>query len=304
MKHTIYWNEKYTGAEFAFDTTRKSGHIADTLGHEHISDPATQGHFNLQDADEAIRKAITPEYYEALQTGGPRAQSNGFQWDYGIWEMALNSTLGVINAASEAYKNKTIAGSLSSGLHHADHDGGMGFCTVNGLAVAANFMLEMNPSMKIVILDFDAHCGGGTVRTLRHLGIDQQVKQADISTNYFDEYAEDETHFILKANSGDAYIEQMQTAFDLLWGDQIDLVLYNAGTDPYPSISHADLAYRDQVVFSEAYKANIPVAYVLAGGYTSSQTMDELVQSHINTINKAEAQIEWWEKEKVDTLTV
>lgn len=92
MKHTIYWNEKYTGAEFAFDTTRKSGHIADTLGHEHISDPAKQGHFNLQDADEAIRKAITPEYYEALQTGGPRAQSNGFKWTtvFGKWHSTLH----------------------------------------------------------------------------------------------------------------------------------------------------------------------------------------------------------------------
>lgn len=304
MQHTIYWNEKYTGAKHAFDTTRKSKHIADAIGHEHISDPAKDGHFNLQDADEAIRKAITPEYYEALQTGGHMAESNGFKWDYGIWEMALNSTLGVINAASYAYKNKTIAGSLSSGLHHADHNRGGGFCTVNGLAVAANFMLEMNPSMKILILDFDAHCGGGTVRTLRHLGIDKQVRQVDISTNYFDDYAEDDTHFILSAHSEDEYIEQMQNAFDLLWDDQIDLVLYNAGTDPYPRISHADLAYRDQVVFSETYSADTPVAYVLAGGYTHAQTMDELVQSHINTINKAEKQIEWWEKEKSDKLTV
>lgn len=295
MKHTIYWNAKYTGAKHAFDTTRKSGEIADAIGHENITDPA-HGQFALADADKAIKDVITPDYYEALQCGTPRAlaQSNGFTWDYGIWEMALNSTAGVINAAHTALKGENIAGSLSSGLHHADHRSGGGFCTVNGLAVTANFMLQNDPALKIVILDFDAHCGGGTVRTLRHLGIDRQVRQYDISTNTFDDYTEDDTHTVTIAENDDDYLHQVETVLDTMSGEQIDLILYNAGTDPYPNISKEMLGHRDQEVFSAAHKAGTPIAYVLAGGYTWGQTMDELVQSHVTTINKAETQLEQW----------
>ncbi len=298
LDYKLYYNNKYTEAEHAFDTTRKSKFIAETLGYEQVSNPSLM----TPQAHEYIARSISPQYHQDLQDGGPLASSNGFKWDRGIWQMAVNSTAGVLSAVESALKDG-ISGSLSSGLHHADYHGGSGFCTVNGLVVAAKYMTSIHGiGRHIVVLDFDAHNGGGTVNSLRTLDLDENVDQYDLSTNLFDEYVQDDTHTITIATNDEDYLNSVDVILETMGTP--DLVLYNAGTDPYPSISHADLAYRDQVVFSEAYKANIPVAYVLAGGYTSSQTMDELVQSHINTINKAEAQIEWWEKEKVDTLTV
>lgn len=278
--HKIYWNNKYTGAKHAFDTTRKSQEIVNTIGEHNITDPE----FALTIAEPEIRIATNPYYYEALQTGNPQflAESNGFEWDYGIYEMALNSTAGVIAATHWAYLHNTVAGSLSSGLHHASHNKGDGFCTINGLAVAANMWEDLH----IIILDFDAHCGGGTVNTLRYLGIDNRVEQYDISTNMFDEYRTDPTHNIFIAKNNTDYLQTVDRILDDM--KRPELILYNAGTDPHPTISHDTLAERDNTVFQYAKDTGTPIAYVLAGGYTYAQTMEQLVQSHINTLDAAE----------------
>ena len=279
--HPIFWNEHYTGAQHAFDTTRKSAEIVEKIGNKNVTDPKEM----LTEAYVEIRTAIDALYFEALEKGDPLylAESNGFKWDYGIYNMAINSTAGVMSAAAHALDHNTVAGSLSSGLHHADHKHGSGFCTVNGLAVTANWLYDHH----ITILDFDAHCGGGTVNMLRHLQIDGRVEQYDLSTNNFDEYTQDVTHNIVISTSDADYMRQVDKIVDNI-NLNTDLVLYNAGTDPYPRISHNTLAERDATVFQYCKDNNIPCAYVLAGGYTMSQTMDELVQSHINTLDAAE----------------
>jgi len=279
--HPIYWNKHYTGAEHAFDTTRKSEEIVKTIGEENVTDPTNM----TKDAYVEIKTALDGLYFDSLEKGDPLylAESNGFKWDYGIYQMVLNSTAGVMSAAAHAIDHNTVAGSLSSGLHHADHKHGSGFCTVNGLAVTANWLFDHH----VTILDFDAHCGGGTVNMLRHLNIDDRVEQYDISTNGFDEYDQDETHNIKIARSDTEYIDAVNETLDKVKLNT-RVILYNAGTDPYPTITHQTLAERDNIVFQWAKQYNIPIAYVLAGGYTMSQTMDSLVYSHINTLDAAE----------------
>jgi len=278
--HKIYWNHHYVGAEDAFDTTRKSENIVNTIGANNITDP----HHMIHVADKAIRHGLDIDYYGALKTGIPSqlANSNGFNWEPGIWEMARNSTAGVI-AATQTALNQGIAGSLSSGLHHADQNTGAGYCTVNGLAITANWYNDTH----ITILDFDAHCGGGTVRSLRHYGIDHRVEQYDISTNKYDSYREDETHTINIVKNDNQYLRYVDQTLENI-NPNTDLILYNAGTDPYPIISYATMQQRDSMVFMHAKATNTPIAYVLAGGYTWEQTMADLVQTHISTIEAAE----------------
>tara|TARA_B100000902_G_scaffold274579_1_gene260423 strand:+ start:2323 stop:3261 length:939 start_codon:yes stop_codon:yes gene_type:complete len=300
LNYKLYYNEKYTGAKHAFDTTRKSKSIAEALGEDNVVDHTAyiSTYDWLELANHWIARSISPRYYRALQTGdSPLSSSNGFSWDKGIWEMALNSTAGVMAAVESALAYK-VAGSLSSGLHHADTEGGMGFCTVNGLAVAANWILngvfqvdngfdsKLNVN-HVTILDFDAHNGGGTVHSLRALEIDDRVDQYDLSTNTFDSYREDDNHTIAIANNDDEYLNTVAVILETMNQDT-DIVLYNAGTDPYPEISHEALAERDKLVFDYCVQNDIPCAFVLAGGYTWGQEMDSLVQSHVNTIYAAE----------------
>ena len=276
----IFYNDKYVAPSTDFDTLRKSALIAERIP-ELIHDPSCM----VDEATKQIKKAHSPQYVKALRTGDPGylSETNGFNWDEGVWEMAVNSTAGVLAACktvlSPEMNAPKIAGSLSSGLHHARTGSGSGYCTVNGLAVAAYSFKNLD----IMILDFDAHCGGGTVNMLRDLGIDHRVSQYDLSTNMFDEYDEDENHMISIADNDENYLGKVRSILASI-DARYDLVLYNAGTDPYPRISHKTLEERDRQVFERCVYLNIPCVFVLAGGYTFSQDMNSLVRSHLSTI--------------------
>ncbi len=287
----IFYNDQYTAPAYAADTTRKSRLIAEKIGLDKVIDPS----WDLASTIEQICAVHDLDYIESLQSGIPNylAESNNLRWDSGIWSMAINSTAGVLAACETAYRGidklslpSIISGSLSSGLHHAHTKGGAGFCTVNGLAVAANAFDDM----RITILDFDAHCGGGTVEILRTLGIDNRVYQYDISTNMYDKYKEDDNHLIMIADNDADYMHDLNLILDYLvdW-DNTDLILYNAGVDAYPEISHNTLAHRDELVFNKCVSTTTPCAFVLAGGYTNDQDMDSLVQSHMETIYAAQS---------------
>ncbi|MFM8440469.1 MAG: hypothetical protein ACKN97_04185, partial [Acidobacteriota bacterium] len=76
----------------------------------------------------------------------------------------------------------------------------------------------------------------------------------------------------------------------------VDLVLYNAGMDPHGSaggVSGIDsdvLSQREKLVYRWAGGLNLPVAFVLAGGYTGRITMEELVKLHRLTLREASNQ--------------
>ena len=286
----IFYNDQYVAPAYAFETTRKSKLIAEQIGLDKLTDPSS----GVAHAIEEISLVHDIEYIESLQSGTPNylAESNNFKWDSGIWSMAVNSTAGILAACETAYRGidkltlpSIISGSLSSGLHHAHTKGGAGFCTVNGLAVAANAF----DSLRIAILDFDAHCGGGTVEILRTLGIDNRVYQYDISTNMYDRYEQDDNHLILISDTDEEYIQDVNMVLDFLvnW-DETDLILYNAGVDAYPEISHNTLAHRDELVFNKCVSTTTPCVFTLAGGYTDHQDMDSLVESHMATIYAAQ----------------
>lgn len=292
----VFWNKQYIGAKHAFDTTRKSQDVAElvkaTKDQTGIALRAPTDEF-IRKSENLIHELLTPEYVRALATGQPEwlASTNGFPWDEGIWDMAVHSTAGVLEATDWALNTGGNYGSLSSGLHHADNRHGSGFCTVNGLAIAA-FYAAQQGARRVLIVDYDAHCGGGTHRFLKGLGM-EWVDTVDLSTSEFDDYNVDERpNDILIVQRGRDEDKYLTIAKELL-GDiegSYDLVLYNAGVDPHPAVSFDGLARRDQIVFDRLREAQIPSAFVLAGGYTSSYTKEALAQAHMNTILAADGQ--------------
>ena len=294
---TIYWDNKYVAPEHAFDTTRKSELVADLIVETHeetgIALAAPKIEF-LGKAESLIETLLDPKYVEALRTGVPisLASSNGFEWDEGIWDMAVHSTAGVINAIYETEKRPfgSVNGSLSSGLHHADNKRGMGFCTVNGLAVGAYYAhTEGHAKKKVLIIDFDAHCGGGTMSFITSLGMDW-VDQLDLSTNGFDSYVAAGNHeLVIHRGDERSYLQEVWSLLDAVEWDDYDLVLYNAGIDPHPRISVNGLAQRDELVFNRIFQETLPCGFVLAGGYTTSYgTIEEVADTHFNTVLASE----------------
>jgi acetoin utilization deacetylase AcuC-like enzyme len=87
-------------------------------------------------------------------------------------------------------------------------------------------------------------------------------------------------------------MRSMERAFALIAERKPDLLLYQAGADPYRedpysplNLDHDDLVERDRAVFRFAKRHGIPIAGVLAGGYTKDVT--KVVDVHVNTFRAA-----------------
>ncbi len=158
----VFYSPAYVGSAYVFETTRKARWVADSLAATPIPGVALVEPRPLTRA--GLEQVHGPKYVRAVETGEPRylAESQGFVWDAGLWSTVLASNGGVVAAALEAL-DSGMAGSLSSGLHHARRSSGAGFCTFNGLVLAAR-AAQAAGAESVLVLDLDAHCGGGRRR--------------------------------------------------------------------------------------------------------------------------------------------
>lgn len=245
-----------------------------------VPTPATRADLEL---------AHSPDYVDAVLTGTPAdlANSSGVgEWDEGLARSVLASTGGVIDAVSHVITHGGAACSLSSGLHHARRESGRGYCTVNGLAVASRRAI-LAGAARVLIVDLDAHGGGGTARIISG---QPEIEQIDVSVHDFDRYLSqpNATYFpAWLSRDGDEYLFTVETALGSVADPRsIDVVLYNAGVDVHRlaggigAIDTDTVRRRDRMVFEWAGSHGLPVAWVLAGGYCVGLGMDGLVDLH------------------------
>lgn len=196
----LYYSPAYVAGQCDFETRAKARWIADSLRKRPI-DGVTIVKPESCSVDELLT-VHNPLYVKAVKTGKPKvlAGSSGLGWDADVFGAVCASNGGVIDALNDALDGDGNAGTLSSGLHHAKANYGHGFCTFNGLAVAAT--IAAFSGARILILDFDAHCGGGTHSIVE---TNRDIAHCDISICRFDEYKpKDRSKF-------DAYFEGRNT---------------------------------------------------------------------------------------------
>lgn len=171
-----------------------------------------------------------------------------------------------------------IAISPTSGFHHAGHAYGGGFCTFNGLLVAAIQAHQQGLADKILILDFDQHYGDGTADIIKRLKLD-----------YI-------TH--VTANKSYDTARSAMAASDILSSGIMeagyDLVLYQAGADIHVNdplgglLSTAQMAQRDANIIAGCSLYNVPLVVNLAGGYQRdlNGTIEPVLALHRETIRQ------------------
>jgi acetoin utilization deacetylase AcuC-like enzyme len=144
----------------------------------------------------------------------------------------------------------------------------------------------------VLILDLDAHCGGGTFSLIEE---DPRIRQLDIGLNALDAYWMNGANTLDIVRDVDKYLPMVRERLDETAGD-FGLCLYNSGMDPderclvggVAGITAGVLRRREQIVFDWAKQRKIPIAFVLAGGYTGATlSADELVKLHRLTIETA-----------------
>lgn len=277
----VYYSPEYVGSAYAFETTRKARWVAESLAASPIAGVELVRPEPL--SWEQVAGIHDPDYVRAVQTGVPShlAQSQGFAWDPGLWPMVLSSNGGVVAASLDAI-NRGISGSLSSGLHHARRGLGAGFCTFNGLVIAAREAIAAGAG-SVLILDLDAHCGGGTESLIAG---DPRIWQVDVAVNSFDYYGAlgrcgqlggGRRCWLRVVDRADRYLPTIEQglAEAAQHGPYFDLCLYNAGMDPFEGcdtggltgITEEMLAMRERLAFAWCREHCTATAFVLAGGY-------------------------------------
>lgn len=286
----VYYSPKYGLSGCSFDTTRKAKWIADSLTHSPMPNVELVEPEPL--TEQQVSDVHDPGYVRSIKTGTPRelAESQGFDWDAGLWPMVLSSNGGAVAAALTALEHG-VAGSLSSGLHHARAESGMGFCTFNGLVLAAKAALGAG-AKSVLILDLDAHCGGGTASMIAS---DDRIQQVDVSVCTLDRYRTDSQNRLAVVNNAAEYLPTVKRLLNQLdrEGQTFDLCIYNAGMDPFEGcdiggvegITLQILDARERLVFEWCQQRHLPVAFVLAGGYVGSRlNQNRLVELHRKTL--------------------
>ena len=244
----VYYSPAYASAAHGFDTTRKARWVADSLaaapvpGVELVAPPLLTA--------EQVEEVHDPGYVRAVRTGQPRglAESQGLIWDPGLWTTALASASGTVAAALAALRDG-VSGSLSSGLHHARRGSGSGYCTFNGLALAAGAALHAGAG-SVLILDLDAHCGGGTASLIEG---NPDVWQLDVSVRGFDRFEASDRMTLDVVREAAEYLPTVRRRLDELdaRGARFGLCLYNAGMDPHEDCSSGGLPVITTEVLAE-----------------------------------------------------
>jgi acetoin utilization deacetylase AcuC-like enzyme len=256
-------------------------------------------------SDEDLLRVHTPEYLRAVATGEPRAlaESQKFPWSETLAESVRWTNGGCIAAVLAALEGG-LSGNLASGFHHSHADHGEGFCTFNGLAVALERARAERKIRRGLVVDLDLHYGNGTAALL---STRPELFALSIYGNWYRdnrayrdvtaERAPDTANAwsvpVPAGAGGAAYLEileqHLEPAIDRA---APDVILYQAGADPYREdpyspldLGHDDLLARDELVFRTALRHGIPVAWVLAGGYTPD--VRKVVEVHLNTFRAA-----------------
>jgi len=268
----LFFSPDYVRSGHAFETTRKSQWIVESLHREPMAGIELLAPDPLSETQ--LREVHDPSYVTAVRTGEPLplAESQGFSWDPSLWSMVCASNGGAVAAALAALA-EGVAGSLSSGLHHARRDRGAGFCTFNGLALGVRAACAAGAGA-ILVLDLDAHCGGGTHSLVAD---DPHIWQLDIAVSPFDDYAPTARTTLDLVRDAAHYLVVLQSRLQVLEAEApaFDLCLYNAGMDPFEGcsigglrgITRSILEERERLVFDWCGRRRIPVAFVFAGGY-------------------------------------
>ena len=234
--------------------------------------------------EEELEAIHSREYVASVLSGAIESIAAG-TWSKKLVKSILATTGGMRDATNEALRNGR-SGSFSSGLHHARTDAGMGFCTFNGLALAA---LEALKKVKSVgILDLDAHCGGGTADILKS---NKRVRLADVSVCSYDSWTPTakSRHFIQVVDKPKTYLATVEEALKSLEG--VEFLIYNAGMDTHEragglkGITLEIIQEREMRVVEWARAQNVPIVFALAGGYTwSGLTLKEVAELHLETV--------------------
>ncbi|MBT1701395.1 histone deacetylase [Fulvivirgaceae bacterium PWU4] len=187
-----------------------------------------------------------------------------------------------------------IAMNIAGGTHHAFTDRGEGFCLLNDIAIAANYLLSEKLAKKILVVDLDVHQGNGTAQIFRN-----EPRVFTFSMHGANNYPLVKENSDLDIGLADFtddtfYLRTLDTNLkNLLDTVQPDFIFYQSGVDILAtdtlgrlSISREGCKQRDRLVLELAHRNKIPLVASMGGGYSAD--FRDIIEAHANTYRLAQ----------------
>jgi len=203
--------------------------------------------------DEEIHLAHSPFYIKALRAG---ETTNGFgNNDPNLLRQAFRAAECNVTAAKYAVTHGGNTFSLTSGAHHATLDKSGGYCTINGIILAA----LLSGAKRTLIIDADEHWGNGCVDIIRRRKLQDSITYVHARTAREIKDIDPTDH---------------------------DFIIYNDGQDSaFDDCGNvSDIGLASRVVQVRA--KDIPTLTLLAGGYNDLLT---IVARHLRTFTLLES---------------
>lgn len=236
------------------------------------------------------------KYWESLRDltiSAKEMRAVGFPLSPQLIAREITIAQGTIQCAEFALQYG-IALNIAGGTHHAFTDRGEGFCLLNDLAIASNYLIEKGLAKKILIIDLDVHQGNGTAEVCRE---NKQIFTFSMhgERNYPLRKEKSDLDIGLADGTDDkTYLTELrQTLPYLLDTIQPDFIFYQSGVDVLAtdklgriSLSREGCKERDRIVLQACKRNKIPVAISMGGGY--SPRLSDIVEAHANTFRLAQ----------------
>src|SRR5210317_883932 len=208
----------------------------------------------------------------------------GFPLVDSVVKRSLVATGGTVLASKLALEHR-IACNTAGGSHHANFNGGAGYCVFNDVAVAANYLLNKGLVNKVLIVDLDVHQGNGNSDIFGN-NKDVFTFSMHSKSNYPAKKSKSDLDIELEDNTGDQkYIETLKDSIQLLNKQKFDFAFYIAGVDVHFNdrlgklkLSDDGIKKREEIVIGNFFSKKIPICGVLGGGY--NKNFDKLVELH------------------------
>ena len=238
-------------------------------------------------SEETLKRAHSEKYIKSVKKktlDQNTIKKIGFPLVDSVIQRSLVATGGTVLASKLAI-NYGVACNTAGGSHHANYDGGAGYCVFNDVAVAAQYLIDRGLAGKILIVDLDVHQGNGNADIFKD---NRNVFTFSMhsKSNYPAKKSISDLDVGLDDNLEDKeYIKILKFYLNQLNEENFDYVFYIAGVDIHFNdrlgklkVSDEGIRKRDEIVTENFFSKGIPICGVLGGGY--NKDFKKLVELH------------------------
>jgi acetoin utilization deacetylase AcuC-like enzyme len=263
---------------------KKFGALADYLNSKNI---IKKYHIPYICSEKTLKRAHSENYIKNVKNKTLDqyiVKKIGFPLIDSVIKRSLVATGGTVLASKLAI-NYGLACNTAGGSHHANFEGGAGYCVFNDVAVAAHYLLDRGLAGRILIIDLDVHQGNGNSDIFKN---NRNVFTFSMhsKSNYPAKKSISDLDVELDDHMEDAqYIKILKFYLNQLNQENFDYVFYIAGVDIHFNdrlgklkISDEGVRKRDEIVTENFFSKGIPLCGVLGGGY--NKDFEKLVELH------------------------